>query len=319
MKKIKNILNSEKCLKIICAAGNENTEEIERLSYVYSMAGFNTIDVCAKHDAIAAAKQGMLKSGHNMAICVSIGLQDDIHLIKAVINPLKCTHCNKCINICPENALFIEDNKILTDEKKCIGCSKCIDICPNNAIFSEHKYKPPYQMLLNVLSDEIDIVEFHCSSKDIDLIKDSFNKINSIYKGVISICLDRSKLGSEEIINLFKYFINNNEDVIFQLDGNPMSGGNDNYNSALEAITFAQLINNSDIKGFITISGGINSKTTEFAKLCNVKLDGIALGSYARKIIKPYICAPDFYENEALKKAAIDTASDLFNKLTAYL
>lgn len=47
----------------------------------------------------------------------------------------KCIGCGACVGICPENALFMEDNgNIVTDNSLCTLCGKCAKVCPTNAI-----------------------------------------------------------------------------------------------------------------------------------------------------------------------------------------
>jgi len=311
----------KRILKLICGAGNENVKEVERLSYVYAKAGFNMIDVCAKSDVINAAVSGIKKAGREkeVSICVSIGLQEDVHVHKVLVNKQKCILCKKCISVCPQGALFIEDEKVLTDEKKCIGCAKCINICSENAILQENKYKAPYAMLLPLLSEKIDCVEFHCSSSDENLILESWNKIKSIYNGQLSICLDRSKLGDDKLIELLKQMTKNGENIIIQADGKPMTGGDDDFKSNIQAVAFAELIRNANLPVVLILSGGTNSKTTEFAKLCGVNIDGAALGSYARKLVKEYISSDDFFENEDLCEEAIEKAKKLADNLLLFL
>ena len=48
-----------------------------------------------------------------------------------VINSL-CNLCNKCITVCPTNAINMENPQII-DHFKCIKCSACIKICNANA------------------------------------------------------------------------------------------------------------------------------------------------------------------------------------------
>lgn len=319
MEKIKKVIKSDKCLKLICAAGNENLKEIERLCFVYAKAGFNMVDLCAKSEVIKAAKKGMQLAGINMAICLSVGLKDDIHLSKVIINNQKCNKCKQCINVCEQDALYEENGKILTDEKKCIGCMKCLEICADNAIISEHKYKSPCEMLLPLLSYDIDCVEFHCSSANQNEITDAFCRIKSIYNGLISICLDRSKMGDEQIISVIKKIIEIDENVIIQADGKPMSGGKDDFNSTIQTVAFSQLIRNAGIDNFLLLSGGTNSKSSQLASLCSVKIDGVALGSYARKIIKEYISKEDFYENPQLIDLAVNKAKNLANEIMQFL
>ncbi len=321
MEKIKNILAGGKCLKLVCGAGNEDVKEIEKLSYVYSSAGFNMIDVSAKNDILNAAISGIKRAGqgNNTALCVSVGLQEDIHLTKAVVNNIKCEMCGNCISVCPQGALFIEDNKILVDEKKCIGCSICINQCKNEAIVSEHKYKAPYAMLLPLLSEQIDCVEFHCSSSNEEHIIDSWNKILSVYNGCLSICIDRAKLSDDKVISIVKKMINTKNDIMIQADGKPMSGNSDDYKSTLQTVAFGELLRSNKIDVFLILSGGTNSKTSQLAKMCNVNINGVAIGSYARKIVKPFINSDDFFENQTLKMQAINAAKELADNILKYL
>ena len=320
MNKLTNILNNNKCLKLICAAGNENIKEIEKLSYVYSLAGFNMIDVSAKQETINAVKNGLKRAGkeNDVLICVSVGMQNDIHLTKAVVNRQKCINCSYCITVCPQNAIYMEDEKIQINEKNCIGCSKCKDKCSFDAIITEHKYKTPWEMLLPIISENIDCVEFHCTSADEDAIIDSFNKIKSLYKGCLSICLDRSKLGDDKLINLIKKMSENEDFIMLQADGKPMSGGEDNYKSTLQSVAFGELIRNSGLNVYLILSGGTNSKTSKLAKECNVDIDGVALGSFARKLVKDYIGTDDFFENEELQRLAVKKAEELANCIKEY-
>jgi hypothetical protein len=59
------------------------------------------------------------------------------------------------------------------------------------------------------------------------------------------------------------------------------------------------------------LSGGTNSKTAELAKLCGINYWGIAIGSWARKIVKPYITDSDFFENKTLQQKAVSIAKEL--------
>lgn len=45
-----------------------------------------------------------------------------------------CKGCKRCIEICPEEAIHLEDKKAFIDPTKCILCSCCQEICPHNAI-----------------------------------------------------------------------------------------------------------------------------------------------------------------------------------------
>lgn len=42
----------------------------------------------------------------------------------------KCMNCDKCINICQQNALEEKNNKIVRNHKICTSCGNCVEICP---------------------------------------------------------------------------------------------------------------------------------------------------------------------------------------------
>ena len=62
------------------------------------------------------------------------------------IDPEKCEACEQCIEICPMEALSIDDDYASVDLDRCIGCGVCVSTCPNNAIElkkKDKKYIPP--------------------------------------------------------------------------------------------------------------------------------------------------------------------------------
>ncbi len=50
------------------------------------------------------------------------------------VNPELCTNCGACIEICPANAIVIENDKAKIIENKCRGCYACQNVCPADAI-----------------------------------------------------------------------------------------------------------------------------------------------------------------------------------------
>ena len=85
--------------------------------------------------------------------------------------------------------------------------------------------------------------------------------------------------------------------TIVQADGFPMSGGSDDYKTTLQAVATAEIVQNANLPVYLMLSGGTNSKTAELAKMCGIKYSGVAVGSYARKIVKRWIEREDFWTN----------------------
>ena len=50
-----------------------------------------------------------------------------------VVNRATCDGCGACVEICPANAVKIEQKKAdINDE--CVECGACVNNCPNEAI-----------------------------------------------------------------------------------------------------------------------------------------------------------------------------------------
>ena len=62
---------------------------------------------------------------------------------------------------------------------------------------------------------------------------------------------------------------------------------------------------------YIMMSGGTNTKSTELTKLCGVHPNCLAVGSFARKIIKDYLVMPDLFANEKALQEAVKIAKSL--------
>ena len=48
--------------------------------------------------------------------------------------PMHCTLCGKCIEVCPEGALYIEDGMVKRDPQKCLSHGECVSACPLGVI-----------------------------------------------------------------------------------------------------------------------------------------------------------------------------------------
>ncbi|MFX1566753.1 MAG: 4Fe-4S binding protein [Promethearchaeota archaeon] len=55
------------------------------------------------------------------------------YFIRETLND-KCVGCGNCIEVCPADAINLEDNIAVIDNDWCIGCGVCVSKCPNDAI-----------------------------------------------------------------------------------------------------------------------------------------------------------------------------------------
>ena len=329
--KIKNILDRKEFFKFICGASNENLVEIRRSTTVYTLAGATAIDVSANVEAINAAQDG-IAIAKNIAvmynrsipftpiIIVSVNAGDDLHFRKAVINPAICKLCGICLEICNQNAIRENLNTcefyVLT--RWCIGCGGCIKRCP---ILGAITFVNPSYSLPSVLSRCIEAgaeaIELHASIQDDLAVINSWKTIVS-YPSIlrVSLCLDRSLLSEEQFITrINECHCIAGDRMVVQADGNPISGDEDDYHTTLQAIATADIVFKNKISIPIIASGGTNSRTKEFADLCGVPINGIAVGSYARKIIRHYITSNKFDEDMDFVMQAVAIAEKLVKEV----
>ena len=134
-----------------------------------------------------------------------------------------------------------------------------------------------------------------------------------MFDGLLCISLDRSGLGDIKLKERVARMIANRKpySTIIQADGIAMSGNDDEWGTTLQAVATAQLFQNSSLPVYIMMSGGTNTKSTELAHLCGVKPHCVAIGSYARKIVKKYLQMDDILENEEALKEAVLVAKSL--------
>ncbi|RLC63250.1 MAG: hypothetical protein DRI80_04355, partial [Chloroflexota bacterium] len=55
--------------------------------------------------------------------------------IVASVNPLLCSNCGQCIEVCPYDARVPEPEKFYVQviDVLCQGCGACVAVCPNKA------------------------------------------------------------------------------------------------------------------------------------------------------------------------------------------
>ena len=317
----RDLLQSSKYFKLVCGAGNEDADEVEYLAYVYTMAGCAGFDVSASPTIVKAAKKGInaalvksrefkIKIPFVPFVTVSVGMPGDHHVRKAFITN-DCVSCNLCIPTCPTKA--IPENLIIIKDL-CIGCGNCEAVCPPaaNAITYSHNAKELLNILPKCVEAGAESIELHAGVPDNDSTMKEWKVVSeSVPNGMISMCLDRKHLSNDMLIDRIKSAFDIADDrLIIQADGIPMSGGTDDFNTTLQAVSIADFINKNlkkqEIKFKklpILISGGTNSFTGKLARQCEVEFNGITIGTHARKVISLY--KTNFLEmtNENLLKA----------------
>lgn len=326
-----DLLSNSRYFKLVCGAGNEDAEEVEYLCFVYTLAGCMGFDVSASPTIVKSAVSGIDQAYEKASelsieipfrpfITVSVGMPGDHHVRKALIEPNKCVECNLCIPVCPTDA--IPSSLVVIDEL-CIGCGNCEAVCPPaaNAIHYRHNAKQLANILPECVSAGAESIELHSGVPDDETTLAEWKTVSSsVPNGMISMCLDRFHLSNMHLIDRIRQAKEIAGDrLIIQADGIPMSGGKDDFNTTLQAISIADIVNKElkvKDKRFrrlpILISGGTNSLTGDLARQCGVNFNGITIGTHARKIIASERTSPSHITKEKLQKAVL-SAKQLIN------
>lgn len=319
---LRNILKSRKYFKVVCGAGNEDPDEVRRLSMVYTLAGAVGIDVSANVDIVRASMDGIeraytiskdmgIKIEHRPFVNVSVGLTGDPHVRKAKIDADHCSGCGMCVEACEQKA--IADIAMTVVSARCIGCGACEKVCPTNAISFYTKKVDLDQIIPDCLRAGAETLELHAVVADEAAVMQDWHTLAALLSdNYISMCLDRSQLSDTALVKR----IDKARDVvgdrlIIQADGAPMSGGQDDYRTTLQAIAIADIVQKSGIPLMLLLSGGTNSKTGALARLCNIDFNGIAIGTFARKLIRNEIESDDFDTNGASMLRSVNIARGL--------
>ncbi len=319
---LRQIFNEKRCFKLVCGAGNEDIEEVRRLSTIYTMAGTNVLDLSANVDVVNAAKRGIEIAYEKASLLgkdikvrpylnVSIGLKGDPHIRKAIIDLKLCTECGECIKACGEREA-IKDDFIVIDSR-CIGCGDCEKSCEFGAIDYYYNKANFEKILPKCVAAGTETMELHAITLDDDGVRNDWKLLNKLIPGnYVSMCLDRALLSNKHLVERVReaYSITG-ERMIVQADGDPMSGSEDDFNTTLQTIACADIVIKSEIPVMIFLSGGTNSKTGLLAKQCEVEAHGVAIGSYARKIVKKYVTNEEFDNNLDILKDAVMVAEQL--------
>ena len=329
----KSLLHGSSFFKLVCGAGNENVEEVRRLAFIFTLAGCSAFDVSANPLVVRACKQGIDQAleledtyyygGYRPLIVVSVGMPGDHHVRKAFITD-SCVSCNLCIPVCPTDAI---PSSLVITKDLCIGCGNCESVCPPaaSAISYEHNHKKLEETLPLCLAEGAESFELHAGVPDDSTTFKEFQTLcNLLPNGFVSMCLDRQHLSNASLIErIKKAFEVAGKRLIIQADGIPMSGGSDDLNTTLQAISIADIINKQLIKKSkphgripILLSGGTNSYTGKLARNCDVPFSGITIGTHARKTVKSYLSTPlQLLDNESIDKAV----SAAYSLITANL
>ena len=117
---------------------------------------------------------------------------------KRVLITNGCQGCieHPCIEVCPKNAIHMENGRSVIDQEKCIKCGKCVNACPYNAIIKQERPCAAACGMNAIKSDEYgraDIDYDQCVSCGMCLVSCPFSAIvdkSQIFQTVLALKSD---------------------------------------------------------------------------------------------------------------------------------
>jgi ferredoxin len=59
-----------------------------------------------------------------------------------------CNQCGQCADVCPVEAIHLENYAYIIDADECTGCMLCVDACPLGVLFEHKKRAVPIKCTL---------------------------------------------------------------------------------------------------------------------------------------------------------------------------
>ncbi len=263
---------------------------------------------------LASPTRGERAAAVSPLLMASIQLDKDPHFRKIEVDYNLCDVCGACIKVCPTEAFGIKNSELEYKIERCFGCGICPSHCHVNALNMVDTKPSPIETLNEMILLGVKAIEFHFG-KNIYKTKEIWDDIKDLLKSIelISFSIGSDLLSDEEL----KFAANlcyglAGEDIILQCDGKPMSGfsmnsimGNNNGSSCLHV---ARVIQEENLPVYLQISGGTDHNSFNRALSSGININGMAVGSYARKLLMPYL---NDLDNKVILQEAVQMAESL--------
>jgi len=290
-------LREKRMFKLICGATYSDFEAIVKYSQIFTRAGAHIIDIAAHPTIVSATKEGIEKAGvpkdKEPAIMVSLSLdhKQDPHFRRIELKESSCDTCGVCIPNCPTQAFSIREGKLSYQKERCYGCGACVPLCHVDAL-TPVPIKAFQPAILPELWDlGARCLEIHVGP-NFYWFESYLEKIREIspQPWLISVCIGSGFSSFNEIQEQAREIYNIlGEGALIQVDGKPMTGYNKQDSSMLQALAVAEAVLEANAHIFVQVSGGINDRIKALLNQFDLKVHGVGMGSYAKKLIEPYL------------------------------
>lgn len=330
-------LEAGQWFKLICGASSHDVPAIKNLCSVYTAAGADCIDVACDLATVVAAQAGIeeglryRESCYRPMLMVSVNAGEDPHFRKAQFDVSVCpAECIRpCERICP--AVAINQMGVIRDI--CYGCGRCVPVCPEG-IIETVDYKHDVSAICRVL-EVVDALEIHTGPQRMEAFEQLWSGVREAAAGLDAVAVSLPNLGgdvalADGITGIWKILKQetvvdvSSVRLVWQADGRPMSGdiGRGTAHAAVRlGKRVRDVLTSHGIPGEVQLAGGTNDATVPLLRKAGMlhgtrekRIAGVAMGGFARKVIREVLVAHGGYDKPMSKEGfeeAVRVASGL--------
>jgi len=285
-------LEEHKFHKLIIGAALKDYKTIEEFAYLFTHAAADVIDISAFPHSVISAKEGITQaieedtSLTEPLIMVSVNIGEDPHFRRIELNEENCTECLACVPTCP-SAAFTDGFSY--NENLCFGCSLCLSSCHFDALEFTNWSAFESKSLIELQELGARAIEIHLNN-DLRAFSEFYKSIPEFK--LESFCIGSGQMNDHELITAAETIIKEvknkhgeQKELIIQVDGKAMSGATGRNTDIVSIQAAKSIMHLQSDTVFIQLAGGITDKSFTKAFAAGVKVNGVAIGSYARKKI----------------------------------
>ena len=328
-KKVKEALDNHRFAKVISGLGMCDPDRVRCFASLYTLAGATVIDVAAKPEVVAAAREGIdlaCASAKSQAkeivppmLMVSIGLDEDPHIGAALLHRSICASCPECTIVplreCAERPLELR-------APECPDCMECIGKCPYGAITMATAWNGQSDELKEALEAGANGVELHVSGCDVPRLQEALKDLEPLLRPdmLISFSLG-SQVSTVDLVLEQAKAINTwyseieGPLVVLQIEGTPMSGAPRDGQSEIPAIELARAVLEIHPNLYVQIAGGTGLHSGALCRLLGVFVHGVAFGTAARLAVHNALSVAEFAPGDVPFERGVASASILVRSL----
>ena len=78
---------------------------------------------------------------------------------------IKCKHTD-CVEVCPVDCFHEDKEMLVIDPMECIDCNACVPVCPEEAIFPENDVPEQWQSFIQLNADKAAVLPVLTEKKE---------------------------------------------------------------------------------------------------------------------------------------------------------